>query len=324
MATTFACFSGLSRCPTPLEQPTSKVGLCFGARFWGGTVPVSVLPARPVVRPPLWWRLLYVVGPLLVSAVYVAMLLPYLRLRSYADEFLPWLDGAAIEQAIVRGNAPAALQSLWYPGNEWLDFAGFGLHIGWFFLPIVMALALAVFERGKLAEMFAWLLVMAYIGNVMFFLFPLEPPWMDDSVSRILIDRSFINYTGLDDNPVAAFPSFHAGVPLLLTMFFAMRSERLKSLAWIPFAATLLISFAVVYLGEHWLIDIAAGWALASFTAWLMVSRRVRRLVSRIPGDPVSKLIAANQFLCVYGPNKKRSPAAPVELDEFAPRRRAA
>lgn len=286
-------------------------------------MPISVLPKRPAAEPPLWWRLLYVIGPLLIASIYVAMLLPYLRLRSYGDEFLPWLDGAAIEQFVFRGNAPAALQSMWYPGNQWLDLAGFALHIGWFFLPILMALAIAVFERGKLAELFAWLLVMAYIGNVMFFLFPLEPPWMDESVSRILTDRSFISYTGVDNNPVAAFPSFHAGVPLLLTIFFVMRSERLKRLAWVTFAATILISFAVVYLGEHWLIDIAAGWALASFTAWLMVSRNVRRLVSGIPGDPVAKLIAANNFLCVYGA-KKRAGSAPIELDEFAPRRRAA
>ncbi len=207
---------------------------------------VSALPATHAAKPPLWRRGVYIVGPFLIWGAYAVLLFPYILIRGFGDELLPWLDGAAIETAVFRVNAPALMQFWWYPGNEWLDFGGFILHLSWFFLPAVPGLAVLLFERSRLMEMFAWMLVMSYLGNVTFFLFPLEPPWMDGTTVRVLQERAFIEYTGIDNNPVAAFPSFHAGLPMLLAIFFFIRSNRLRSLAWVALASSLLISPAVV------------------------------------------------------------------------------
>ena len=287
---------------------------------------MSVLapPASRRSSPPtLWRRVVFIAGPSLIWAAYWALLLPYLQLRSYGDELLPWLDGAAIETAIFRFNAPEALQTALYPGNEWLDFAAFMLHMSWFFVPVFAAIAIMVFERTKLMEFCIWILCMAYVGNLLFFLFPLEPPWMDAGVSRVLSERQFIQYARVDNNPVAAFPSFHAGIPLLITLFFLFRSERLKPLAWVSGAATLFISVAVVYLGEHWLIDVAGGWILASVTAWLLSHRRVLGAANRFPGSPVARLRTVNRFLCLRAGQESQTPGEPA-VDDFVPGRRAA
>ena len=34
--------------------------------------------------------------------------------------------------------------------------------------------------------------------------------------------------------------------------------------AWIAFAWSMLVAFSVIYLGEHWGIDVLAGWVFAA------------------------------------------------------------
>jgi hypothetical protein len=77
-------------------------------------------------------------------------------------------------------------------------------------------------------------------------------------------------YQRFPANPVAAVPSLHAALPLTLTLVL----WRLRP-AWSPLAMlyTLLMAPSLVYLGEHYAVDVLAGWgvALAAFTlAWLL------------------------------------------------------
>jgi membrane-associated phospholipid phosphatase len=57
-----------------------------------------------------------------------------------------------------------------------------------------------------------------------------------------------------DVNPLAAFPSLHVALPA---------SQKGPFRIW-----AVGISVAVVMLGEHWVIDVAAGWALALASRW--------------------------------------------------------
>jgi membrane-associated phospholipid phosphatase len=75
-------------------------------------------------------------------------------------------------------------------------------------------------------------------------------------------------------NPVAAVPSLHAAYSLLIVLFlwrFAGRGRGL--LAVYPVA----MAFALVYMAEHYVVDILLGWIYAVTAFWA-----VNRLAERI------------------------------------------
>jgi membrane-associated phospholipid phosphatase len=274
---------------------------------------------RPRRRPAIafGWRLLYAAVPFLLWAVYAALIVPYTAIRSVGDDLFPWHDGASFELGPGAWSATQALQEALYSRDlVWLDFAGFLLHIGWFFVPLAFAVALVVLERRRLMEYFGWLLAAAYVSTLGYLLFPLTPPWMSPGISRVLVDRSFIHYTSLDNNPVAAFPSLHAGLPLVIALFFFFRCARARRLGWVALVLALAVGFDVVYLGEHWVIDVLAGYALAGVVAFLFVHPAMRTLYARVPGDPIGRLARLNEVLCTRPPGKREAEAPGVPGEE--------
>jgi hypothetical protein len=63
-------------------------------------------------------------------------------------------------------------------------------------------------------------------------------------------------------NPVAAMPSLHAGYSMLFTWFFFKRTRRVWAKALLALYP-LVMAFTLVFGGEHYMIDILAGWVLA-------------------------------------------------------------
>jgi membrane-associated phospholipid phosphatase len=223
--------------------------------------------------------------------VFALLLMPYVAIRGKGDEIFSPIGLEGAERAVFSGVPTRFLQEHLYARDlVWLDAAGFVMHLSWFFLPFAFSLVVAFTERRKMLEFYCWVLAASYVSNVFYLLLPVRPPWMEPGVTRILAERSFIQYTQADDNPFAAFPSLHAAVPMVIALFFLLRSETKRVLVWPIAVHGLFISAAVVYLGEHWVLDVVAGWALAGFVAWLFVSRKVRAALHRIPGDPLLRI----------------------------------
>lgn len=264
-------------------------------------------------------RLLYFAAIPIVWLGTVVLGTGYVQLRSWGATTLPWNDGAAIEHGIFRFDAPRFLQDELYTRDlRWLDYSGFLLHASWFFLPIAFGAVVTLFERRRMMEYFAWLLVASYIACTLFVLFPVTPPWMEPGVSRVLLVRSFVEYAQLDDNPVAAFPSLHAGLPMTIALFFLLRCGRARIAGWVAMAFALAIGVAVVYLGEHWMMDVIAGWALAGGVAFLFTNGRVRSVVGRIPGDPLELVLRFDRLLNEHPsvPETREPSALPVPVGE--------
>lgn len=242
-----------------------------------------------------WWLIwstlsLWIAAPILATG--------YVQIRALGGHTLPWNNGAAIEHAVLHFDLPRLLQQNVQPSQAgWLDAACYGLHASWFFLPAAFAALITVFERRRLMEYFGWMLVSAYVASAIFVVLPVTPPWMEAGTERILVARGFIPYTQLDDNPVAAFPSLHAGWPMVIALFFLFRCDRLRWAGYVAGAVSLAISFAVVYLGEHWAVDVAGGWALAAATAWAFTSSHARRQAERLPGQPLQWLYRLDRLL---------------------------
>lgn len=126
----------------------------------------------------------------------------------------------------------------------------------------------------------AWLLaVVAFtvVGVGGYVVYPAAPPWLASEQGQIgAIERSSEigwHYLGLDlvgrlstfgqsnSNPVAAMPSLHAGAALLVTLFL----WRVLARRWRVLLAGYvgLMALALVYTGEHYVVDVVAGWSTA-------------------------------------------------------------
>jgi membrane-associated phospholipid phosphatase len=130
-------------------------------------------------------------------------------------------------------------------------------------------------------------------GFATYLLFPAAPPWYASSHGQlgpahrltgvvwanVLPSFSTIVERGQAlANPVAAMPSLHAGFTLLITLFLW------KFCRWwwrIPLVAyPVLMGFTLTYFGEHYVVDILAGWAYA-VAAYVVVERLASRRATR-------------------------------------------
>lgn len=91
--------------------------------------------------------------------------------------------------------------------------------------------------------------------------------------SKIVTDSAMI-----ESDPLAAIPSLHAAY-ITLFCFFTMRLRILYGLISIPLTVGVL--FSTVYLGQHYLIDLAAGAAVAVLATYAstQITRRQANLV---------------------------------------------
>jgi len=126
----------------------------------------------------------------------------------------------------------------------------------------------------------AWLgVVVAFtvIGISGYVLYPAAPPWLASRMGEIEpVDRisnlglefldldliAWLSDTGQQgSNPVAAMPSLHAGAALLVTLFLwhALGSRWRVTLG----AYVVAMALTLVYTGEHYVVDVLAGWATA-------------------------------------------------------------
>nr|WP_229705115.1 phosphatase PAP2 family protein [Williamsia phyllosphaerae] len=79
-------------------------------------------------------------------------------------------------------------------------------------------------------------------------------------------------------NLVAAIPSLHAGLTMLLALFMWPRVRALGRTLFLGYAV--VMAFTLVYTGEHYVFDIIAGWGLAAAVIavqYLYLRRRGRK-----------------------------------------------
>ena len=77
-------------------------------------------------------------------------------------------------------------------------------------------------------------------------------------------------------NPVAAIPSLHAALPTMVFLFLFKWNKK-AGIAFIPYL--LGVYFAVVYLGEHYVVDVIIG-ALYSIIVFFTVQKLSKKLPS--------------------------------------------
>jgi hypothetical protein len=134
--------------------------------------------------------------------------------------------------------------------------------MSWFFFPGVITIAVIVRYRSEFGSYASWYLAAMYVSALCFVLLPMQPPWMaDDSVTRILA-LHWGSTVHIDDNPVAAMPSLHVALPLTLALWSYAHKHSLLGGVALLFSG--LTAMNVVFLGEHYVIDVLGAVAVAA------------------------------------------------------------
>jgi membrane-associated phospholipid phosphatase len=144
------------------------------------------------------------------------------------------------------------------------------------------------------------------LGAIVYWALPTAPPWyaarhgrmavpdmprvrrmMEEYGEQFWEERWGPLYSFLGGNPLAAMPSLHFATSVMAAHVLSETGVVAGSVGW-TYATTL--GFALVYLGEHYLIDLVAGLALTegirrfgprTAPAFGRVSRAVQALEAR-------------------------------------------
>ena len=125
-----------------------------------------------------------------------------------------------------------------------------------------------------------WALVVScLLGLACYLLLPTAPPRLTGGYLDLMsmhaadgwwsTDASAPKGMGGLTNELAAFPSLHAGWALWVALVVrrTTRNYWARGLAWLHMAITAIV---VIGTGNHWILDVAAGWALVIVAMWLV------------------------------------------------------
>lgn len=148
------------------------------------------------------------------------------------------------------------------------------VHWVWFFEPYLALIWILARHPERFPRAARQMAATFDIGCVLYFAVPTAPPWWsseqgltDERVRRIMVEvgeetwgRAWPQmYGALGGNPWAAMPSLHFATSLMAAAHLAEAGRGEGAVGW-AYAVTL--GFALVYLGEHYVTDLAAGAAL--------------------------------------------------------------
>jgi membrane-associated phospholipid phosphatase len=219
-----------------------------------------------------WWR------PMLLLAV-------YWFLRGVADQTGMPVHVTAplrIDEWLGGGTTPTELLQHDLCGDpcdrsgppRWYDFLLTTVYASHFLTALTIAAVLWLRDRGEWLKWMRRFVAIDFVGLTIYFVYPVAPPWMAADLgvigevhrmsgrgwSELGLHRQNMVLLGMS-NKVAAMPSLHAGIAFLVA-FYAV--HRLRSqLRWLLLLYPLAMSTALVYFGEHYVIDAVAG-ALAA------------------------------------------------------------
>lgn len=225
---------------------------------------------------------------------FIGLFLAYELMRGYADDLnrvVHEADVLALEKALFGGFLPTQVLQEWlHPatGSDPFAIAGTIFYFLHFPLPIAIAFLLWVRRRRAYYDYIAALILLSMAGFATYLLLPVAPPWLaaehglipgpdgrpaieylkaqgfDDLAAIFGFEGRYLySYTIYEVNPnaVAAFPSLHSAYPFL-AFLFARRAFGRPGWLMLLYAAG--VWFSIVYLADHYVVDILGGLAYAA------------------------------------------------------------
>ncbi len=148
------------------------------------------------------------------------------------------------------------------------------VHWSWFLVPHGTLAYMLLCRHDRFVRSAVLITATFDAGLVVYWAVPTAPPWYAaqegriEPVRRIMVESGerFWKglwrplYDGLEGNPFAAMPSLHFGISVMAAHVLSSAGTTQGAIGW-TYAITL--GFGLVYLGEHYVIDLLAGLALA-------------------------------------------------------------
>jgi membrane-associated phospholipid phosphatase len=181
------------------------------------------------------------------------------------------------DRAIGLGVAPTIrLQRLFgRPGKVTaLDYVLTWVHWLWFFEPHAAAAWILLRHPRRFPRAAVMITALFDLGALVYVAVPTAPPWWAAAEGHLAGTRRVMVEVGerfwgrlwrplydfLGGNPVAAMPSLHFATSVMAARMLAEADPAAGVVGW-TYAG--LLGFGLVYLGEHYAIDLIAGLALA-------------------------------------------------------------
>lgn len=254
---------------------------------------------------------------------YAAVWFIFTALRSLADETVlaKTLNTKvpALERWIFGGQLPSIqLQDRLYDPNNlhWYDYAATFTHWSYFIIPHIVAVRTWYKNPALFRHYLSALTLLLSVGLCVYFLIPSNPPWLAPepinspsaaTVYRVMetigkqlgggLYNASYKVVG-ESNPIAAMPSIHMAVTFLL-VFPAFKAGKWWGI--LALAYSLAMGFSLIYLGEHYFVDVVAG-ALITTYGWVASGAWMRRVapaisrpygVDQAPSTPAPASVAA-------------------------------
>lgn len=233
-----------------------------------------------------------------VLLAYIASMFFFIQLRDAADETgLKVLTAYVIDWELwmFAGVTPSA----WLQARIGGAAADPGIaavfsaivHWTWFVFPHAAVLGVWLFARKYAWRVTLIVTLTFYLGLTLYFTVPTAPPWLaaeqgliSGVVRAMHAVGPYIMGQGLYDwafeamaepNPTAAMPSLHFAASFVVVgVGILLRSPKVIAVALVYSAA---LTFALVYLGEHYIADIIAGAVVALIAVVTVESVRYAR-----------------------------------------------
>ena len=255
--------------------------------------------------------------------VYAAMWFAYDETRGAADGLGMPLQVESvrnIDRVMFLGADPVVWLQRTFLGPEVRvhDVIASVVYFSHFVVPVAAIAILWISNRQQWIRFMRRFATVLAIACAMFVLLPTAPPWMAaGGDNRIRLDalpplrRTAGNgwrHLGLEGfihvwvdgrdwtNTTAAMPSLHAAFSLFIVAFFWPMVHR-RWLRSLMLAYPLVMGISLVYLGEHYVIDVLAGWAVVglSFWMWARIEQRLQRRRVALADESISTEFAGTE-----------------------------
>lgn len=211
------------------------------------------------------------------------------RFASGLDFTVHYLPQLRADEVLGLGTVPTVwLQEHLYAGRTGpLELVSMALYLSHFLAPLLLGYYMWLRRKSRgFAELMFGLLAVSILAEITFVLAPTAPPWLAAQEGLLppvhhilkqgLFDLGLDTLAQLKGDPrsyniVAAVPSMHAAFPLV-ALLVALRHRLPRWVLGLQAFQVVGVLFAIVYTGEHYVVDALAGYVYAT-AAWFVVSR---------------------------------------------------
>jgi membrane-associated phospholipid phosphatase len=175
---------------------------------------------------------------------------------------------------------------------HWWDRIAVPVYLSHFIVSLALLIILWCVRYTVFRQFLSSFVTLTLITLATYVMYPAAPPWMAalnghlPDVDRVIqaslrvmggqtVNTAFEKGAAYS-NPVAAVPSLHAAIPMLIMLFFWAASRWWVRIGLAAYA--LAMGLTLVYSGEHYVVDVLLGWAYAAISVYAVRSGWIRRL----------------------------------------------